>query len=123
VVRYWAPAQDPREVTEDLGRVSQTVVNRARWADRDDGCTTMGLTAAEREELRRLRREVRGLQGERETLRKPRLNSQGRPIAGEPHRLVEAEKAHHPVSPWDACWECRARGSTPGRTATRRRRG
>jgi transposase len=48
----------------------QTVANWLRQADLDDGHRDDGLTTAEREELRRLRREVRDLREEREILKK-----------------------------------------------------
>lgn len=60
----------PREVAETLGVSRQSVVNWARQADLDQGLRDDGLTSAEREELRRLRREVRDLREEREILKK-----------------------------------------------------
>jgi transposase len=44
----------------------QSVANWLRQADLDDGRRDDGLTTVEREELRRLRREVRQLREERE---------------------------------------------------------
>jgi len=59
---------------EDLGRQfepsAQTIRNWLRQADRDDGRRADGLTTEEREEIRRLRREVKTLREEREILRK-----------------------------------------------------
>ena len=59
---------------EELGRQfepsAQTIRNWLRQADRDDGRRTDGLTTEEREEVRRLRREVKALREEREILRK-----------------------------------------------------
>jgi transposase len=49
---------------------AQTIRNWLRQADRDDGRRTDGLTTEEREEVRRLRREVRTLREEREILKK-----------------------------------------------------
>jgi transposase len=57
-------------VAETLGVSRQSVVNWARQADLDQGLRDDGLTTAEREELRRLRREVRDLREEREILKK-----------------------------------------------------
>ncbi len=59
---------------EELGRQfepsAQTIRNWLRQADRDDGRRQDGLTTEEREEVRRLRREVKALREEREILRK-----------------------------------------------------
>jgi transposase len=46
--------------------VPQTIRNWLRQADRDDGRRQDGLTTEEREEVRRLRREVKALREERE---------------------------------------------------------
>jgi transposase len=48
----------------------QSLANWARQADVDDGRRDGGLATAEREELRRLRREVGDLREEREILKK-----------------------------------------------------
>ena len=59
---------------EELGRQfepsAQTIRNWLKQADRDDGRRADGLTTEEREEVRRLRREVKALREEREILRK-----------------------------------------------------
>jgi len=59
---------------EDLGRQfepsAQTIRNWLRQADRDDGHRADGLTTAEREEVRRLRRENKTLREERDILKK-----------------------------------------------------
>ncbi len=60
----------PREVAQDLGISRQSLVNWARQADRDAGRRDDGLTSAEREELRRLRRELRVVREERDILKK-----------------------------------------------------
>jgi transposase len=78
------PPEDKAEVVElihstgkTIGQVSreldltETAVRQwVRQADLDAGHRTDGLTTAEREELGRLRREVRELREEREILRK-----------------------------------------------------
>ena len=59
---------------EELGRQfepsAQAIRNWVKQADRDEGRSAEGLTSAEQEELRRLRRENRGLREEREILKK-----------------------------------------------------
>ncbi len=67
------PARTGR-TPEELGRQfepsAQTIRNRLRQADRDEGRREDGLTTEEREEVRRLRREVKVLREEREILKK-----------------------------------------------------
>ena len=58
------------QLAHDLGCSAQAIRNWARQADLDAGRRHDGPTTAEREELARLRREVRVLREEREILRK-----------------------------------------------------
>ena len=57
-------------LARDLGLAEQTLRNWIRLAEADAGRGNGALTTAEREELRRLRRENRILQQEREILKK-----------------------------------------------------
>jgi transposase len=59
-----------REIADDLGVSEQTLRSWVRQGDLDDGRRHDGLTSAEQEELRRLRRENRVLRQEREILKK-----------------------------------------------------
>ena len=57
-----------RELAREFECSDQTLRNRVRQADLDEGRRDDGLTSAEREALRRLRRENRRLREEREIL-------------------------------------------------------
>jgi transposase len=66
-------ARAGRSVTElaaEFEPSGETIRNWIKQADRDEGTRTDGLTSAEREELRRLRKENRRLQQERDILAK-----------------------------------------------------
>ena len=60
----------PDELAEKFEPTAQSIRNWVAQSDRDDGRLADGLTRDEREELRRLRREVKSLREEREILKK-----------------------------------------------------
>ena len=60
----------PGELAREFGCSASAIRNWVHQADRDEGRREDGLTTAEREELRRLRRENRQLREEREILAK-----------------------------------------------------
>ena len=60
----------PESLSREFEPTAQTIHNWVKQADLDEGLRTDGLTTAEREELRRLRRENKQLKIEREILKK-----------------------------------------------------
>ncbi len=62
--------RSPESLAEEYEPSGQTIRNWLRQAERDAGKRSDGLTTAEREEMRRLKREVRTLREEREILEK-----------------------------------------------------
>ncbi len=62
--------RSPEELAREFEPSAQAIRNWIGQADRNDGRRADGLTSAERDELRRLRRENRQLRQEREILAK-----------------------------------------------------
>jgi transposase len=62
--------REPEELAKEFEPSAQAIRNWVKQADVDEGRREDGLTSAEREELRRLRRENRQLREEREILAK-----------------------------------------------------
>ena len=70
IVELVRTGRTPGELAREFECSAQAVRNWVRQADRDEGRREDGVTSAEREELRRLRRENRQLREEREILKK-----------------------------------------------------
>ncbi|GAA3440770.1 transposase [Planomonospora venezuelensis] len=62
--------RSPEELAREFEPSAQSIRTWARQADLDDGRRSDGLTSAEKDELARLRREVKILREEKEILRK-----------------------------------------------------
>jgi transposase len=60
----------PESLSREFEPTAQTIRNWVAQTDRDDGLRDDGLTTVEREEVRRLRREVKRLRMERDILGK-----------------------------------------------------
>ena len=63
------------ELAAEFEPSGETIRNWIKQADLDDGARTDGLTTAERDELRRLRKELRQLKQERDILAKAAAGS------------------------------------------------
>ncbi len=70
MVEWVRAGRTPAELAREFEPSANTIRNWVRQADLDEGRRRDGLTTAEREELRRLRRENRRLRIEREILAK-----------------------------------------------------
>ncbi len=60
----------PEELSREFEPTAQSIWNWVRQAERDQGVRQDGLTTDEKEELRRLQREIRVLREEKEILKK-----------------------------------------------------
>ena len=70
IIELVRAGRTPEELSREFEPTAQTIYNWVKQAERDAGTRTDGLTTAEREELRRLRRENKQLRTEREILKK-----------------------------------------------------
>jgi transposase len=70
IVALVRSGRTPEQVAKDFEPSPQTIRNWVAQADRDGGTRSDGLTTEERDELRRLRREVKVLREEKEILKK-----------------------------------------------------
>ncbi|MGJ6962551.1 IS3 family transposase [Streptosporangium sp. G11] len=91
--------RSPEELAKEFPPSAQSIRVWVRQADLDDGRRADGLTTAEKDELARLRREVKLLREEKEILRKAGgFLRAGDGSAEMRFRLIHAEKDHHGVS-------------------------
>ncbi len=70
IIELARAGRTPNELAKEFEPCAETIRDWLAQADRDDGRRSDGLTSAEREELTRLRREVRRLRQERDILSK-----------------------------------------------------
>jgi transposase len=70
VVALYRGGRSPQELSKEFGPSAQTIRNWVAQADRDEGRRHDGLSTAEKEELRALRKENKQLRIEREILSK-----------------------------------------------------
>ena len=70
IIELVRAGRTPAELAQEFEPTAQTISTWVAQADRDDGQRHDGLRSAEREELRKLRRENRQLREEREILAK-----------------------------------------------------
>jgi len=70
IVELVRAGRRPEELAREFGPTVQTIQNWLKQADRDEGRRHDGLTTAERQELVRLRREIKQVRLEREILAK-----------------------------------------------------
>lgn len=70
IIELVRAGRTPEELAKEYEPSEQTIRNWAAQAERDQGNRTDGLTSAEKEELRRLRRENKILRQEKEILKK-----------------------------------------------------
>ena len=70
LIRWVRAGRTPESLAKEYEPSAQSIRNWVAQADRDEGRREDGLTTAEREELRQLRRENRRLREEREILKK-----------------------------------------------------
>ncbi|WP_369796577.1 IS3 family transposase [Cupriavidus sp. amp6] len=90
----------PEDLAKEFEPTAQTIYNWVTQADRDAGLRQDGLTTAERQELTRLRREIRQLKMEREILAKAGglVRPGDRHAARKGYEFMKANQARYPLS-------------------------
>lgn len=79
IVELVESGRTPEDLAREYEPSAESIRNWVKQAERDAGECLDGLTTDERDELNRLRREVRQLKEEREILEEPQRGSLGRP--------------------------------------------
>lgn len=70
IIALYRAGRTPEELAREYEPTEQTIRNWIAQGDRDEGVRADGLSSAEKEELRRLRRENKMLRQEKEILKK-----------------------------------------------------
>ena len=102
--------RSPEDLAREFEPSAQAIRNWVAQADRDRGARSDGLTTAEREELRRLRRENKQLKIEKDILKKSRrlVRAGDRFGSAQEFEFVRAHQAIYPVRTL-----CRVLGVSP----------
>ena len=105
--------RSPDHLAREFEPSAQSIRNWVEQAGREEGRRSDGTTTAEREELRRLQREVRRQREERAILAKPRPGSLGR-RTGRDLPVHESEPGRVPHCDHGACSASPRAGTTLG---------
>jgi transposase len=97
--------RSPEELAREFEPTAQTIRNRIKQADLDEGRRRVGLTTAERQELARLRRENKRLRLEREILARATAWS-SRETGSIPPESSSSWKPTGKVILWPPCAAC-----------------
>ncbi len=106
------------EVAKELG-VSQSMLHRWRERFTSERSSSAQASQSEREEVERLRRELRDLQAENSPLKKLQPSSRGRKVTV--YELIHAERANITVTRACGFFAHRAAATTSGCTQSRAR--
>ena len=104
------------ELAKEFEPTAKSIRDWVAQADRDGGRRADGLTSAEREELVRLRREVKQLKLERESFPRRRPGSLGRRTRSRPRVQVREREPGLSVPRCAACWASPPAGIMRGRS-------
>lgn len=99
IVELVRAGRSPEDLSAEFEPSAQTIRNWVAQADRDAGRRSDGLTSAERDELRKLRRENKRLRVERDILPESRglVRARDRRRASEVFGFMTANQAQFPV--------------------------